>query len=165
MSSSWGAYARGIHIGATIFIAQPTDSVRPGATKSKACQEDRSRARGHQTGRLRGRACRCRVRAGTALTTEVNQFSSHLPPERGVALTAETSPASVGGLFQLAHGTVCDAGTTFEAAIPERAQLGRAQLRCSPRTRAVSPSRHMPRIWSPTGYPPLTRGGQAQAHP
>src|SRR5262245_17452678 len=39
----------------------------------------------------------------------------HLPPEHAVALTDETSPAFVGGLFQLAHGTVCDAGTIFEA--------------------------------------------------
>jgi SAM-dependent methyltransferase len=39
-----------------------------------------------------------------------------LPLEHAVALTDDTSPAFVGGLFQLAHGTVCDAATVFEAA-------------------------------------------------
>lgn len=39
-----------------------------------------------------------------------------LPPEQAVALTDETSPAFVGGLFQIAHGTATDAGRIFEAA-------------------------------------------------
>ncbi|MGV0837992.1 class I SAM-dependent methyltransferase [Mycolicibacterium thermoresistibile] len=39
-----------------------------------------------------------------------------LPAEHAVALTDETSPAFVGGLFQIAHGTVCDAATIIEAA-------------------------------------------------
>ncbi len=40
----------------------------------------------------------------------------HLPPELAVALTDETSPAFVGGLFQIAHGTVHDAARVIEAA-------------------------------------------------
>ncbi|WP_094286400.1 class I SAM-dependent methyltransferase [Mycobacterium lehmannii] len=39
-----------------------------------------------------------------------------LPAEQAVALTDETSPAFVGGLFQIAHGTASDAGRVFEAA-------------------------------------------------
>ncbi|MGV0606022.1 class I SAM-dependent methyltransferase [Mycolicibacterium sp. XJ1904] len=39
-----------------------------------------------------------------------------LPPEQAVALTDETSPAFVGGLFQIAHGTATDAERIFEAA-------------------------------------------------
>ncbi len=40
----------------------------------------------------------------------------HLPPEQAVALTDDTSPAFVGGLFQLAHGTICDAARIVTAA-------------------------------------------------
>ncbi|MGV0653560.1 class I SAM-dependent methyltransferase [Mycolicibacterium thermoresistibile] len=39
-----------------------------------------------------------------------------LPPEHAEALTDETSPAFVGGLFQIAHGTVCDTASILEAA-------------------------------------------------
>ncbi|OBB71625.1 trans-aconitate 2-methyltransferase [Mycobacterium sp. 852014-52144_SCH5372336] len=39
-----------------------------------------------------------------------------LPAEQAVALTDETSPAFVGGLFQIAHGTASDAERIFEAA-------------------------------------------------
>lgn len=40
----------------------------------------------------------------------------HLPPEQAVALTDESSPAFVGGLFQIAHGTARDAAHIIEAA-------------------------------------------------
>ena len=40
----------------------------------------------------------------------------HLPPEQAIALTDEASPAFVVGLFQIAHGTVCDATRIVEAA-------------------------------------------------
>lgn len=40
----------------------------------------------------------------------------HLPPEQAVALTDETSPAFVGGLFQIAHGTATDAAQIISAA-------------------------------------------------
>lgn len=39
-----------------------------------------------------------------------------LPAEHAVALTDESSPAFVGGLFQIAHGTATDAGRIIEAA-------------------------------------------------
>ena len=39
-----------------------------------------------------------------------------LPPEQAVALTDEGSPAFVGGLFQIAHGTVRDSARILEAA-------------------------------------------------
>jgi SAM-dependent methyltransferase len=40
----------------------------------------------------------------------------HLPPEQAVALADETSPAFVGGLFQIAHGTASDAHRIVEVA-------------------------------------------------
>ena len=40
----------------------------------------------------------------------------HLPPEQATALTAETSPAFVTGLFQTAFGTICDATRIVDAA-------------------------------------------------
>ncbi|BBY92575.1 SAM-dependent methyltransferase [Mycobacterium gallinarum] len=40
----------------------------------------------------------------------------HLPPEQAAALTDETSPAFVTGLFQIAHGTARDAGDVMVAA-------------------------------------------------
>jgi 2-polyprenyl-3-methyl-5-hydroxy-6-metoxy-1,4-benzoquinol methylase len=40
----------------------------------------------------------------------------HLPDEQAVALTDETSPAFVTGLFQIAHGTICDATKIIDAA-------------------------------------------------
>ena len=40
----------------------------------------------------------------------------HLPPEHAVALTDEASPAFVGGLFQITHGTVRDAARILDAA-------------------------------------------------
>jgi hypothetical protein len=40
----------------------------------------------------------------------------HLPPEQAAALTDETSPAFVTGLFQIAHGTARDAGDVMAAA-------------------------------------------------
>ena len=39
-----------------------------------------------------------------------------LPAEQAVALTDETSPAFVGGLFQIAHGTITDASRIIEVA-------------------------------------------------
>jgi hypothetical protein len=39
-----------------------------------------------------------------------------LCPEYAIALTDETSPAFLPGLFQIAHGTVADAGRIIEAA-------------------------------------------------
>ncbi|MGE2691625.1 methyltransferase domain-containing protein [Mycolicibacterium pulveris] len=39
-----------------------------------------------------------------------------LTPEQAVALTDEHSPAFVGGLFQIVHGTVCDAAHVIAAA-------------------------------------------------
>jgi hypothetical protein len=40
----------------------------------------------------------------------------HLPHEHAIALTDETSPAFVGGLFQIAYGSVCDAASIIDAA-------------------------------------------------
>lgn len=40
----------------------------------------------------------------------------HLPPEHAVALQDETSPAFVGGLFQLVYGTLRDADRIFDVA-------------------------------------------------
>ena len=41
---------------------------------------------------------------------------SPLPPEHAMALTDESSPAFVPGLFQIAHGTVGDAESVIEVA-------------------------------------------------
>jgi SAM-dependent methyltransferase len=54
--------------------------------------------------------------AGAFVTYDSHTGRYELPLEHAVALTDESSPAFVGGLFQLAHGTVCDAATVFEAA-------------------------------------------------
>ncbi len=40
-----------------------------------------------------------------------------LPPEHAIALTDESSPAYLPGLFQIATGTVADAGKVFDAAL------------------------------------------------
>lgn len=54
--------------------------------------------------------------AGSFVAYDSSTGRYHLPPEQAVALTDETSPAFVGGLFQIAHGTACDAGHIIEAA-------------------------------------------------
>jgi Methyltransferase domain/Rv2258c-like winged HTH domain len=54
--------------------------------------------------------------AGAFVNYDPNTRRFDLPLEHAVALTDDSSPAFVGGLFQLAHGTVCDAATVFEAA-------------------------------------------------
>ena len=54
--------------------------------------------------------------AGSFVEYEPSTGRYHLPPEQAVALTDETSPAFVGGLFQIAHGTATDAGRIIEAA-------------------------------------------------
>ena len=54
--------------------------------------------------------------AGSFVEYEPSTGRYHLPPEQAVALTDETSPAFVGGLFQIAHGTATDAGQIIEAA-------------------------------------------------
>ena len=55
--------------------------------------------------------------AGSFIHYDATTRRYDLPPEHAVALTDETSPAFVGGLFQIAHGTVCDASTIFERAV------------------------------------------------
>ena len=54
--------------------------------------------------------------AGGYVTYEPETASYSLPLEHAVALTDETSPAFVPGLFQLAHGTVVDAARIIELA-------------------------------------------------
>lgn len=54
--------------------------------------------------------------AGSFVTYDASTGRYELPPEHAVALTDETSPAFVGGLFQIAHGTVCDSDRILEAA-------------------------------------------------
>jgi len=54
--------------------------------------------------------------AGSFVTYDAATGRYELPPEHAVALTDETSPAFVGGLFQTAHGTVCDSARIFDAA-------------------------------------------------
>ncbi|SEH73814.1 Methyltransferase domain-containing protein [Mycolicibacterium rutilum] len=54
--------------------------------------------------------------AGSFVTYDNSTGRYHLPPEQAIALLDETSPAFVGGLFQLAYGTLCDAGTIVEVA-------------------------------------------------
>ncbi|MFA5711561.1 class I SAM-dependent methyltransferase [Mycolicibacterium sp.] len=54
--------------------------------------------------------------AGSFVAYDPETGRYHLPPEQAVALTDETSPAFVGGLFQIAHGTVNDADRIIDAA-------------------------------------------------
>jgi 2-polyprenyl-3-methyl-5-hydroxy-6-metoxy-1,4-benzoquinol methylase len=54
--------------------------------------------------------------AGSFVTYDAATGRYELPPEHAVALTDETSPAFVAGLFQTVHGTVCDADRIIEAA-------------------------------------------------
>ena len=54
--------------------------------------------------------------AGDYVTYDPATGRYTLPPEQAVALTNETSPAFVGGLFQIAHGTVRDAPAIIDAA-------------------------------------------------
>ncbi|CAN5542662.1 class I SAM-dependent methyltransferase [soil metagenome] len=54
--------------------------------------------------------------AGAIVTYDAETGRYHLPPEHAVALTDETSPAFVGGLFQIAHGTASDAAQVITAA-------------------------------------------------
>ncbi|RAV12761.1 SAM-dependent methyltransferase [Mycolicibacterium sp. GF69] len=54
--------------------------------------------------------------AGSFVEYDPSTGRYHLPPEQVVALTDETSPAFVGGLFQIAHGTATDAAQIISAA-------------------------------------------------
>nr|WP_090277925.1 class I SAM-dependent methyltransferase [Mycolicibacterium komanii]CRL73160.1 type 12 methyltransferase [Mycolicibacterium komanii] len=54
--------------------------------------------------------------AGSFVEYDPETGRYRLPPEQAVALTDETSPAFVGGLFQIAHGTAADAARIVEAA-------------------------------------------------
>ncbi|KUI23482.1 SAM-dependent methyltransferase [Mycobacterium sp. GA-1285] len=54
--------------------------------------------------------------AGSFVEYDPEAGRYRLPPEQAVALTDETSPAFVGGLFQIAHGTAADAARVVEAA-------------------------------------------------
>ena len=54
--------------------------------------------------------------AGSFVTYDPSTGRYHLPPEQAIALADETSPAFVGGLFQIAHGTVCDTSRIVEMA-------------------------------------------------
>ena len=54
--------------------------------------------------------------AGSFVEYDPDGGRYRLPPEQAVALTDETSPAFVGGLFQIAHGTAADAARIVEAA-------------------------------------------------
>lgn len=54
--------------------------------------------------------------AGSFVAYDPSTGRYDLPPEQAVALTDETSPAFVGGLFQIAHGTATDAGRIIDAA-------------------------------------------------
>jgi SAM-dependent methyltransferase len=54
--------------------------------------------------------------AGSFVAYDPETGRYHLPPEQAVALTDESSPAFVGGLFQIAHGTVRDAKEVVQAA-------------------------------------------------
>lgn len=54
--------------------------------------------------------------AGMFVAYDVATARYHLPPEQAVALADESSPAFVGGLFQIAHGTACDAHRIVEVA-------------------------------------------------
>jgi SAM-dependent methyltransferase len=54
--------------------------------------------------------------AGSFVSYDAPTGRYHLPPEQAVALADETSPAFVGGLFQIAHGTASDASRIIEVA-------------------------------------------------
>lgn len=54
--------------------------------------------------------------AGSFVTYEPSTGRYTLPPEQAVALTDESSPAFVTGLFQIAHGTARDADQVMAAA-------------------------------------------------
>ncbi len=54
--------------------------------------------------------------AGSFVTYDASTGRYELPPEHAIALTDENSPAFVGGLFQIAHGTVCDSDRIVAAA-------------------------------------------------
>ncbi|MDT5093700.1 MAG: hypothetical protein QOH60_3063 [Mycobacterium sp.] len=54
--------------------------------------------------------------AGSFVTYDASTARYELPAEHAVALTDEASPAFVTGLFQTAHGTVCDSGRIMDAA-------------------------------------------------
>ncbi|HEY5858010.1 MAG TPA: class I SAM-dependent methyltransferase [Aldersonia sp.] len=54
--------------------------------------------------------------AGSFVTYDPGTARYTLPPEQAVALTDETSPAFVGGLFQILHGTVVDTDRIVAAA-------------------------------------------------
>ena len=79
-----------------------------------------------------------------------------LPPEHAVALTDETSPAFVGGLFQILHGTVVDADRIVAAARTGDG-VGWHEHGADVHV-AASGSSHpaITRTWSRNGCPPST---------
>ena len=77
-----------------------------------------------------------------------------LPAEHAVALTDESSPAFLPGLFQIAVGTVAGAGRHPRRRPPRhRCRLARAQPRRAPRLRAVLPARATTPTSSTSGCP------------
>lgn len=54
--------------------------------------------------------------AGDYVSYDPTAGTYELPIENAIALTDETSPAFVPGLFQIAHGTICDASRIIELA-------------------------------------------------
>lgn len=54
--------------------------------------------------------------AGAIVEYDPGSGRYHLPIEHAVALTDDSSPAFVGGLFQLAHGAACDVAHVIDAA-------------------------------------------------
>src|SRR5262245_30125655 len=54
--------------------------------------------------------------AGSFVTYDPSTTRYELPLEHAIALTDESSPAFVGGLFQIAYGTASDANRIIEAA-------------------------------------------------
>ena len=54
--------------------------------------------------------------AGSFVSYDPSTGRYQLPPEQAVALTDESSPAFVGGLFQTAHGTITDANRIIDVA-------------------------------------------------
>lgn len=55
--------------------------------------------------------------AGSFVAYDPETARYHLPPEQAVALADEASPAFVGGLFQIAHGTAADTDRIIAAAL------------------------------------------------
>lgn len=69
-----------------------------------------------QTGEQYAREWLAAQAAGQYVDYDPDAGVYSLPAEHAVALTDEQSPAFVGGLFQIAHGTICDAPRILDAA-------------------------------------------------